>query len=193
MSAMGRQALPLAVIQARGRTHLTKKQIEEKKAAELKLGSEDIEKIEPPGFVKNDLIAYGHWKKTIKEYKKAAKNGVEILKSSDTGLLAMYCKTLADYERLQKSYQSIDKIAFDSEQLEDFIDDEDRFSRKVQNQLRAMISVDGLLRIETAINKKLSVLMSMQDRLFLNPLSKVKNVPKKQDKPPENPADEFGI
>lgn len=190
---MGRQALPLAVIQARGRTHLTKKEIAAKSAAELKLGSEDIEKIAPPAFVKNDLVAYGHWKNIIKDYKKAAKNGVEILKSSDTGLLAMYCKTMADYERLLKSYQSIDRIAFDSDKLEDYINDSDQFDYKVQNQLRAMISVDGLLRIEAAINKKLTVLMTMQDRLFLNPLSKVKNVPKKPDAPASTPADRFGI
>ena len=190
---MGRQALPLAIIQARGRTHLTKKEIDAKKTSEFKLGSDDIEKITPPPFVKNDLVAYGYWKGIIKEYKNAAKNGIEVLKSSDTGLLSMYCKTMADYERLLKSYQSIDRIAFDCDKLDDYIEDTDEFNNGVKNQLRAMISVDGLLRIETAINKKLSVLMTMQDRLFLNPLSKVKNVPKKQEALPANPTDKFGV
>lgn len=190
----GRHALPIAVLQARGKKHLTKKEIEERRQAEVKFGAGEIEKLVPPPFVLNDVIAFGYWKQHIKEYRDAAKNGVEILRTSDAGLLARYCKTEADYERLLKSYQSIDKIAFDSEKLDDFIDDEDNeFSYKVKLQLRAMIAVDGLLRIETAINKKLDMLLKMEDRLFLNPLSKVKNVPKKQEAPPATPADRFGI
>jgi len=51
-----------------------------------------------------------------------------------------------------------------------------------------------LLRIETAINKKMDMLIKMQDRLFLNPLAKVKNVPKKEKVKPNNPLEsEYGI
>lgn len=100
-------------------------------------------------------------------------------------MLALYCKTYAEYERLLKSYQTIDKIAYDSEALEEYLNDSEDFNYKVKQQLRAMIAVDGLLRIETAINKKMDMLIKMQDRLFLNPLAKVRNVPRpqKQDKP----------
>jgi len=38
---------------------------------------------------------------------------------------------------------------------------------------------------ETAVNKKMDMLIKMQDRLFLNPLAKIKNIPKqkKEEKP----------
>lgn len=162
---MGRPALPIAVIQARGKTHLTKKQIAERAKSEVKLGSADLASLVPPPYVKQDLVAYGYWKKHIAEYSAAAADGAEILKTSDAGLLAMYCKTQADYERLLEYLQAN------------------------RNGLR----LEDVLKMEQAINRKLDSLLKMQDRLFLNPLAKVKNVPKKPEKPPDNPADKFGI
>jgi hypothetical protein len=78
-------------------------------------------------------------------------------------------------------------------ELDEYIEVSEDFNFKVKKQLRAMIAVDGLLRIETAINKKMDMLIKMQDRLFLNPLAKVKNVPKpkKEEKPPSKFA-KFG-
>ena len=50
------------------------------------------------------------------------------------------------------------------------------------NKINYIVSVDGVLKIDSAINKKMDMLIKMEDRLFLNPLSKVKNVPKKEPK-----------
>lgn len=36
------------------------------------------------------------------------------------------------------------------------------------------------LQLESAINKKMDLLIKMEDRSFLNPLAKVKNIPKKE-------------
>jgi hypothetical protein len=38
------------------------------------------------------------------------------------------------------------------------------------------------LGLETDINKKLDALTKMEDRLFLNPLAKIRNVPKTESK-----------
>lgn len=189
----GRHAQPIDILKARGKKHLTKAEIEQRKEAEVKLGLKDIERLKPPVFVKDDVIAYKHWKQHLREYKEAAKQGIEVLTTSDVGILALYCKTFADYERLLKSYQSIDKIAYDSEQLDDYIEESEEFNAKVKQQLRNMIAVDGLLRIETAINKKMDMLLKMQDRLFLNPLAKIKNVPKKEKPKPQNPLEKAGF
>ncbi|MCM0760677.1 P27 family phage terminase small subunit [Sporomusa sphaeroides DSM 2875] len=172
---------------------MTKQEIYERKETEIKLGSKDISKLKPPVFVKNDLVAFNHWKQCIKEYKEAAKAGAEVLSTSDVGMLALYCKTFADYERLLKSYQSIDKIVYDSNALDDYIEDAEEFNEKIKKQLRSMIAVDGLLRIETAINKKMDMLLKMQDRLFLNPLAKIKNVPKPRKEKPSNPMERAGF
>lgn len=49
------------------------------------------------------------------------------------------------------------------------------------------------MKRQTAINKKMDMLMKMQDRLFLNPLAKVKNVPKPKEKErPESKFSKFG-
>ena len=51
-------------------------------------------------------------------------------------------------------------------------------------------TLDQSLKLQTAINKKRDLLVKMEDRLFLNPLAKVKNVPKREPKKPENPMEE---
>lgn len=180
---MGRNAKPVSLHIAEGNPNrLTKGQLQQRQEAEVKLGKTELDKLKPPAFVKNDVVAFAHWKQCMKEYKAAAAQDINLLTSSDVGLLAMYCKTYAEYERLQKSYQTIDKVAYDSEELDEYIEDSEEFNLKVKKQLRNMIAVDGLLRIETAINKKMDMLLKMQDRLFLNPLAKVKNVPKPKKK-----------
>ncbi|MEK8132919.1 terminase [Paenibacillus filicis] len=178
----GRNAKPIGLHLAEGNPNrLTKEDIEARKAAEVKLGEKDLAKLKKPSFVSKDKTASKIWGDLIKEYKSAAAQGVELLTSSDLGMLALYCKTYSEYEHLLRAYQTIDKIAYDSERLDEYIEDSEEFNVKVKLQLRAMIAVDGLLRIETAINKKMDMLLKMQDRLFLNPLAKVKNVPKKPE------------
>lgn len=188
---MGRNAKPVSLHLAEGNPNrLTKEQLKNRQQAEVKLGKAEISKLKPPVFVKNDEIAHKHWKQHIKEYKVAAEQGVELLSSTDVGMLALYCKTYSEYERLLMAYQSIDKIAFNHIDLEVYMEESEEFDYKVKEQLRKMIAVDGLLRIETAINKKMDMLIKMQDRLFLNPLSKVKNVPK--PKKEEKKVSKFG-
>jgi len=182
-------AQPIDLLTANGRKHLTKAEIQERKESEIKLGKKlqksELEKLKPPVFVKNDTIAYGHWRQALKEYKSAAEQGVELLTSSDVGMLALYCKTYSEYERLLNAYQRIDDIAANTEPLDKYMLSSGLFEMKAMQQLTNLLSIDGLLRIETAINKKMDMLLKMQDRLFLNPLAKVKNVlkPKKDDKP----------
>lgn len=192
---MGRNAKPVSLHIAQGNPNrLTKEEIAARSQSEVKLGKTDLDRLKPPLFVKNDTSAYSYWKQLMKEYKEAATQGIELLTSSDISLLALYCKTYSEYERLLNSYQTIDKIAYNSVELDEYIEDSEEFNSRVKQQLRAMIAVDGLLRIETAINKKMDMLIKMQDRLFLNPLAKVKNVPKpKKDEKPASKFTKFGV
>ncbi|WP_409346751.1 terminase [Paenibacillus sp. MBLB4367] len=182
---MGRRAQPIDLLAAGGKKHLTKAEIHERKQSEIKLGKSELDKLKPPLFVKNDTVAFGYWKQHIKEYKSAADQGIDLMTTSDVGMLAIYCKTYAEYERLLNAYQRIDSIAKNSGPVEQYMDDSEVFDEQVKRQLMNLVSIDGILRIESAINKKMDMLLKMQDRLFLNPLAKVKNVPKpkKDDKP----------
>ncbi|WP_289142901.1 terminase [uncultured Brevibacillus sp.] len=195
---MGRNAKPTSLHLAEGNPNrLTKEQIRHRQENEIKLGKSELDKLKPPSFVKNDVVAFSHWKQCLKEYKAAAEQNIELLTSSDVGLLAMYCRTYSEYEKLLNQYQKLEKIAINQDVFEEYFEgiyekaaanDEDvkLFGIKAQMYLSQLASMDGILKIETAINKKMDMLIKMQDRLFLNPLSKVKSVPKpkKDDKPP---------
>ncbi|HBZ80925.1 MAG TPA: terminase [Brevibacillus sp.] len=199
---MGRNGKSISLHIAEGNPNrLTKAQIQHRQENEIKLGKSDLDKLKPPSFVKNDVVAYSHWKQCLKEYKAAAEQNIELLTSSDVGLLAMYCRTYSEYEKLLNQYQKLEKIAIDQDVFEEYFDEiyakaeaneEDAkvFGLKAQMYLSQLASIEGILKIETAINKKMDMLLKMQDRLFLNPLAKVKNVPK--PKKEEKPASKFG-
>lgn len=188
----GRNAKPIGLHLAEGNpNNLTKEQIAARQAAEVKLGATELAKLKKPSFVARDKVANAYWSQLVKEYKTAAEQGVELLTSSDVGMLALYCKTYSEYERLQKAYQRIDSIAADCEPLQQFMFSQDEFVMKSMLQLSGILSIEGILRIESAINKKMDMLLKMQDRLFLNPLAKVKNVPKPKKEEKKSAMSQF--
>ncbi len=192
----GRNAKPVGLHVAEGNPNrLTKAEIQKRKDAEIKLGGA---RLKCPDYVKADPVALKKWRELVREYTAAAAAGVDLVKSSDIGILARYCKTFSEYQELLKAYQRVSEIHYDCEELDDFISDIDEDGKnilayKVQKQLRDLFSINGILTIESAINKKMDQLVKMEDRLFLNPLAKVKNVPKKEaDKKPVSKFAKFG-
>lgn len=189
----GRNAKPIALHLAEGNPNrLTKEQIAQRKDAEVKLGEQDIAKLKKPSFITKDKTANKLWNDLIKEYKSAAVQGVELLSSSDVGTLALYCKTYSEYEHLLEARQKIERVEIDEDVLAEYIsraEAVDEANYKALRYLSQLASVEGILKIETAINKKMDMLIKLQDRLFLNPLAKVKNVPK--PKKEEKPAGKF--
>lgn len=183
---MPRNAKPIQLLIAEGKKHLTKEEIEDRKNTELRFGDQ---KLKCPDFVKKDIEAYKKWKEITALYK-----DFDFVSSGDSGLLSRYCKTFSEYQDLLNSYQRIKEIHYDSDALDEFLDtalegdfgeEEQRlFGYKVKKQLRDMISINALLSIETAINKKMDMLIKMEDRLFLNPLAKIKSIPKKAKEDP---------
>lgn len=187
----GRNAKPIGLHLAEGNpSHLTKEEIDARTEAEIKLGAKDLAKLKKPSFVTKDRAALKLWNELIKEYKEAAEKGAKLLSSSDVGVLAIYCKTFSEYERLLAKYQQIEQIQIDSDVLSSYLEqaeNTDGAGHKALLYLSQLASLEGALKIETAINKKMDMLLKMQDRLFLNPLSKVKSVPvpKKEGKKSE--------
>ena len=49
------------------------------------------------------------------------------------------------------------------------------------------------MAMDKAINAKMSAVVQMEDRLFLSPLAKVKNVPKEPEKKDEDPLSKRGF
>ncbi|MNW42922.1 hypothetical protein D3C74_201070 [compost metagenome] len=202
---MGRNAKPVSLHIAQGNPNrLTKEEIAARSENEVKLGKTELDNVKPPSFVKDDTVAYSYWKQLIKEYKEAAKQGIDLLTTSDVNLLALYCRTYSEYEKLLKQYQKIEKIAIDDYVFEEYFEslqaqaeandqDVNEYGLRAMKYISQLASIDGVLKIETAINKKMDMLIKMQDRLFLNPLAKVKNVPKpKKDDKPISRFNKFG-
>ncbi len=172
---VGRNAKPVTLhIAQKNPNRLTKAEIARRQKSEIKLGDQ---KLKCPDYVKNDVSAYAKWKEIIKIYK-----DIDFVSSGDVGLLGRYCVTFSEYRRLLDHRAKIDNIDMPSsdeeELLEEHMDEDDVAS--LLNKINYIISVDGVLKIDAAINKKMDMLIKMEDRLFLNPLSKVKNVPKKE-------------
>ena len=176
----GRNGQPIELILAKGKSHhLTKDVIEQRKAAEIKTGTKSLR---CPDYVKNDVNAYKRWKEIIKIYKDA-----DFVSSGDVGFLGRYCMAHAEYIELLKRKKRIDSISEDPDEVEGYIWDSDDFNGRVKKQLSDMISTDAILRLDTAINKKADLLIKMEDRSFLNPLAKVKNIPKKEESAQADP------
>jgi phage terminase small subunit len=184
-SHLGRNARPVDLLAHMGSKHLTKAEIQHRKDSEIKLGNPDLVKIKPPPFVKNDPTALKCWMELHRELKAAAAEGIRFVSTTDAGILGMYCKTCSEYENLLRIYQSLEAIGSDSAALEEYIKNSQEFDHQTKQQLRSIVSVNGLLRIESAVNRKMGMLLKLQDRLFLNPLSKIRNVslPKKEQQP----------
>ena len=176
---MGRNAQPIEIVQANGKKHLTKAEIEDRKNAQVQVGNR---KLICPSYVKSNVIAYGKWKEIIKIYK-----DVDFVSSGDSGLLARYCMTHSEYISLCETRNRIVDLNADWSDYKDVLTEE--FQESIEHLLK--LSTD--LSLESAINKKMDMLIKMEDRLFLNPLAKVKNVPKAPVEKPVSKFAKFGV
>lgn len=181
----GRHAKPIQLHLQEGKKHLTKAEIEHRKESEVRLGDK---KMKCPDFVKDDVFAYKKWKELVKLYA-----DIDFVSSGDIGMLARYCMTFSQYLKLLERLKRIKDIAQEPDDVEEYIYNSEEFNARIKRQLTDMVSTDGVLRIEKAVNQKLDILIKMEDRLFLNPVAKVKNIPKQGSKEESDPnADMFG-
>lgn len=175
---MGRNAQPIDILQANGKKHLTKAEIEQRKKNEIKFGTDNLK---CPNFVKNNVVAYKKWKEILKIYK-----DVDFVSSGDIGLLARYCMSFSEYEDMLEARRKLNDVEIDWSKYENIVPED--FAESINRLLK----LGPLLQIDTAINKKMDMLIKMEDRLFLNPLSKVKNVPKApKEEAPKNKFNKF--
>lgn len=65
-------------------------------------------------------------------------------------------------------------------------------AEKLVEYVMLAYSTKGILELDKAINAKLTVLAQMEDRMFLNPLAKIKNIPKQEKEEANAVEKEFG-
>jgi phage terminase small subunit len=186
---VGRNAKPIDLIMADGnKRHLTKAEIEHRKNTEIRFGND---KLVCPKHIKNDKIAYAKWKELIRLYK-----DFDFVASGDIGMLGRYCMAYSEYmdllERRTMVCQLMPKVDDDeNEIIKDQLDAGNVHPKRIQKMIEKyeyILSFSGIISLDKAINAKMDALVKMEDRLFLNPLAKIKNVPKK---PPEEEKTEL--
>ena len=164
---------------------MTKAEIEARKETEIHVGGSILK---CPQFVKKDTVAYSKWRECVKIYE-----DVDFVTSADVGHLARYCKTFSEYQDLLEHRFRTQAMERFSEEESEQIEAEfathigERAAKKMWQKVEYIMGVSGLLSIDKAINAKLSALNAMEDRLFLHPLARVKNVPKRDPKPLTDP------
>ena len=162
----GRRGQPIDILIAKGKKHLTKEEIDIRKKGEIKFGNEALL---CPAYVKSDTTAFSKWREIKHIY-----NDVDFVSSSDIGLLGRYCMTHSEYIRLLNQKKHIEEFEVNYEKLLE------HFNPELLEGLDAFFKFGPIMQLDNAINKKMDMLIKMEDRLFLNPLAKVRNVPKKE-------------
>jgi phage terminase small subunit len=173
--------------------HFTKAEKAARKEAEIWFGDKTLT---IPGFVRRDPAARAKWYELKKLY---ADVRVDFVTSGDIGHIARYCKLYAEYLRLVKHRESINKIEPLSSVEEAVVkeDIEDRLgarrAAKMWQKIEYIMSVDGLIDIDSAINKKAVLLTAMEDRLLLNPLAKIRAIPRQKKESERDPLEKEGF
>ena len=165
----GRNAKPVELHLLNGNKRgLTKAEIKARKEQEGKLRSGATKfKLSPQ--VKNDPVAHSMFKKLKKLYK-----GIEYVEGLDENIINRYCLVHSEYLSLSDMRKS----------LTDLYNAADTASR--------LSIADNIIEIDKQIEKKMNMLIKLEDRLFLNPTARIKNVPKKeQPKEKDSNADLF--
>jgi Phage terminase, small subunit len=178
----GRPAKPIELHLLNGnKRHLTKVEIEQRKKSEVQLGEH---KLVCPPYVRHDKNAYKKWKEIAKLYK-----GIDFVSSADVGLMARYCMAFSEYINLTEHRKVCATIRVDTENGEDTDMLEVLAAKypvktavKMFEKIEYTFSLSGVLAVDKALNAKMTTLVQMEDRLFLNPLAKIRNVPKKEVK-----------
>jgi phage terminase small subunit len=186
----GRHAHPLNLLIADGKKHLTKKEKERrKKNIDLPDGE-----IKCPPYIKRNTAAYEKWKEILPILDKA-----KLIKPADAGSFARYCMAHAEYLDLIRQREEIAHI-------EEFtMDEEFKIASEFENNVGAkeaakmwkkvefIFSVQALLSIDKAINQKMATILALEDRFFLNILSRIKNILPEPEEKPEDPLEKKGF
>lgn len=189
---VGRNAKPIDLIMADGnKRHLTKAEIEHRKNTEIRFGND---KLVCPKHIKNNKNAYAKWKELIRLYK-----DFNFVASGDVGMLGRYCMAYSEYLDLIERRAIINQLSINIEEhyyIEKELKDAEVPEKRIEKMIEKyefILSIGGLIALDKAINAKMDALVKMEDRLFLNPLAKIKNVPKKPSEEEKTELDQNGF
>jgi phage terminase small subunit len=164
---MSRYAKPIEFsIYNNNKGHRTKKVIKErlKSQKEMKIGNNTFKVTQK---ILDNEVALQKWNELVKLYK-----DIDFVTSIDIGAIEKYCLSHAEYYKLIECKMELEK--------------------KIKDKLKLYHAIDEL-NLDNNINKKLDMLIKLEDRLFLNPLSRIKSIPKKEPEKPKSELEKLGF
>ena len=184
----GRHTLPFNVIEARGKSHLTKRDKEQRKKSQVDIPDG---KIKCPKYVRENKVAYTKWKEILKILKAA-----DVIKPSDSGALSRLCIAWSEYLDLIKLREGISNIdGFSSAEEEEILHNfegerGERAAKMMWKKVEFIFSAQAVLTFDKAINQKMTAILQLEDRLLLNIVSRSKTLVPKPEKLPEKSKEE---
>lgn len=165
----GRPAKPIELHLAEGKKHLTKSEIAARQEQENKLKSHI--KYRPSDKVMQNPVAIRTFKKLKRLYK-----DIDYVEGLDEMIINRYCLMTAEIEGQETL---LSKMNDDIDECEDPSD---------RIQLYKTIQ-----QAEITVNRMRDMLLKLEDRLFLNPTARIKNVPRKEtEETPQSKWAKFG-
>lgn len=156
---MARPSKPVDLIVIEGKSHRTKEEIQYREEQEKKLRTG--KKFQASKDVKADPEAYAEFKHLRKLF-----DGIIYVEGLDETFINRYCLLYAETKRMEEQLKG----------LEDKAADEDLDFKETLNLAKTIMGLDKQLM------KRRDMLMHMEDRMFLNPTSRIKAIPKKPPK-----------
>ncbi len=154
---MGRPAKSVGIHIANGnRRHLSNHEIESRKELEAKVGS-GTKIYRPSENVMKNVFALNMFKRMKKLFK-----NMTMIEGLDENIINRYCSLSAEADALERLLVT----------MNDDVDNCDDHKDRIQLYKAISGTVAGL-------NKTRQMLMNIEDRLFMNPTARIKNVPAK--------------
>lgn len=153
---MARPSKPTDLIVIEGKSHRTKQELEYRSEQEKRLRTG--KKFQASKDVKADPEAYAKFKQLRKLF-----GGIVFVEGLDETFINRYCLLHAETRRMEQQMR----------ELENRASGEDLGFEETLNLAKTIMGLDKQLM------KRRDMLMHMEDRMFLNPVSRIKAIPKK--------------
>lgn len=166
-AGMGRNAKPPDLLVMDGKSHKTKAELEERRSSQVK---NKYKTIKPDEQIMQDPRAMEEFKFLQKMYK-----DMEYVGMMDSHIISQYCMSVSELDDLTQEMLKIRKQLKETRNY--------KSSKKHDQLLNACVELDKEIRM------KRQEIIRLADRLYLDPVARTKNVPKKEQKPKGNETD----
>ena len=197
----GRRRQPVNVVDFDNtQIHFTKAQIAARAKAEKMAGTIGKETLTCPREIRENKRALVEWNHLTKINRETE---ADFLRTTDAKAIAAYCMLRAEYLDLVHKRAMVNNcpgFTWDEETeaknaIDDYYEGNAKRTDLLWKKIDFVLSLPGVLKIDSAIDAKVGKLIAFEDRLFLNPLARLKHdgTTKTTAQKPVSELSKFGI